>query len=66
MSLENRLKHFHLKRLNVKCPQFSNPADFYIEILGVDIQNQETSRQEIQVNIKHKNYSLITSDKLFF
>ncbi len=42
-----------ISRLNVKLPAASNPADFYIETLGVDTSKEtsvvEESRKIIQV-----------------
>lgn len=37
--------------LHLKCPPFTNPADFYIDKLGVDVNDIENSRDEIQVSI---------------
>jgi len=37
-------------RLNLKVPNFSNPADFYIDALGLDTFNETESRAQIKVS----------------
>jgi hypothetical protein len=38
--------------LSKQVPQFSNPADFYIDVLGLDVGNEIESRAQIQVCIR--------------
>ena len=38
--------------LNLKVPQYTNPADFYIDSLGVDMTDEKASRKKIEVNNK--------------
>nr|UOU03359.1 ATP-binding cassette subfamily G-like 8 [Brachionus rubens] len=43
---ENCLDFFENNLLK-KCPPFTNPADFYMDVLGVDVNDPESSRTEI-------------------
>ncbi|RNA12657.1 hypothetical protein BpHYR1_016987 [Brachionus plicatilis] len=43
---ENGLKFFE-ENLHLKCPPFTNPADFYMDTLGVDVNDIPNSRAEI-------------------
>lgn len=38
--------------LRKQCPPLTNPADFYMDVLGVDVNDSENSRSEIMVNIR--------------
>lgn len=37
------------KSLRKQCPPLTNPADFYMDVLGVDVNDSENSRSEIMV-----------------
>nr|APD26558.1 ATP-binding cassette transporter subfamily G-like8 protein [Brachionus koreanus] len=46
-SREDALKFFE-NNLHLKFPPFTNPADFYMDALGVDVNDAENSRAQIQ------------------
>jgi hypothetical protein len=39
-------------QLEISCPEYSNPADVYIEKLGVDSEDQAASEERIKVSKK--------------
>nr|QUF59472.1 ATP-binding cassette transporter Abcg-like8 [Brachionus angularis] len=45
-SRENAL-NFFTNNLHKTCPPFTNPADFYMDVLGVDVNDSDNSRAEI-------------------
>jgi len=40
--------------LNQQCPPLTNPADFYMDTLGVDVSDSANSRAEIYVIYRKK------------
>lgn len=47
---ENALEFF-TKNLSKQYPEYTNPADFYMDTIGLDINDPEESKSEIDVNI---------------
>jgi hypothetical protein len=37
-------------RLKKDCPAFTNPADFYMDVLGIDVNEPDKSKAEIIVS----------------
>ncbi len=46
---------FFSRQLNRACPTFTNPCDFYMDVLGVDVNDVENSKATIQVTHTHSN-----------
>lgn len=36
-------------RLKKECPPYTNPADFYMDVLGLDVNDLENSKSQIIV-----------------
>ena len=41
---------FFTKSLLMEYPPFTNPADFYMDVLGIDVTDLENSRNKVNVN----------------
>nr|QNH67907.1 ATP-binding cassette transporter subfamily G-like protein 8 [Brachionus rotundiformis] len=65
-SREDGLEFFE-KNLHLKCPPFTNPADFYIDSLGIDVNDMANSQAEILTycdKFAKSEYNLSLSKKI--
>ena len=42
---------FDVQSLLKTCPPFTNPSDFFMDTLGLDVTDSENSKAEIHVNL---------------